>query len=136
MMSGVGRYNMVSTHGEMVVGVSDIVERVRVVAYGCFVGQRVVHDVVGVHVPQITGGRGVPRVDWNRAGQGNASSAAGKGRLTAAAALWGSGPWVLVVDRGHGRGNRQRVRAVVNLVPVVAQRRSGARLHFDVRHVG
>lgn len=127
---------MMSTHGEMVVGVSDVVERVRVVADDGAVGQRVVHDVVWVHVAQVTGCRGVPGVDWNGAGQGNAASAAGKGRLTAAAALRGSGPRVLVVDRGRGRGNRQRVRAVVDLIPVVAQRRPGARLHFDVRHVG
>jgi len=134
-MRWVGRNNMTSTHGEMVGGVSDVVERVRVVADDVAVGQGVVHDVVGVHVPQITG-RGVPGINWNRAGQGNASSAAGQGRLTASAALRGSGPRVLVVDRGRGRGHRQRVRAVVDLVPVIAQRRTGARLHFDVRHVG
>jgi len=93
-MPGVGSNNMMSTHGEMVVGISDVVERVRVVADDGAVGQRVVHGVVGVHVPQITGGRGVPGVDWNGAGQGNAAPAAGQGRLTAAAALRGSGPRV------------------------------------------
>lgn len=121
-MSGVGRNNMMSTHGEMVGGVSDVVEGVRIVAENGAVGQRMVHDVVGVHVPQITGGRGVTGVDWNWAGQGNAASTAGKGCLTTAAALRGSGTWVLVVDRGRGRGHCQRVRPIVDLVPVVAQR--------------
>lgn len=117
----------------MVVGVSDVVERVRVIADDGTIGQWVVHDVVLVRVSQVTAGRGVSGIYWDGSGQGYA---AGQGSLAAsAAALWGGGSWVLVVYRGRGRGNRQRVRAVVDLVPVVAQRRSGARLHFDVRHV-
>lgn len=43
----VGRNNIMSgTHGEMVGGVSDVVERVGVIANDGAVGQRVVHDVV------------------------------------------------------------------------------------------
>jgi len=102
----------------MVVGVSDVVERVRVIADDGTVGQRVVHDVVLVSVSQITAGRGVSGIYWDGAGQGYS---AGQGCLAAAAALRGGGPRVLVVYRGRGRGNRQRVRTVVDLVPVVAQ---------------
>jgi len=88
-----------------------------------------------VQVSQIAGGRGVSGIDWNWTGQGNAASATGQGGLAAAAALRGSGPRLLVVDRGRGCRHGHRVRAVVDLVAVVAQRRPGARLHFDVRHV-
>jgi len=118
----------------MVVCVSDVVERVRVIADDGAVGQRVVHDVrVLVQVPQVTGCSGVSGIDRYGAGQ---RYAAGQGRLTtAAAALRGGGSRMLVVYCGRSRGNRHRVRAVVDLVPVIAQRRSGARLHFDVRHV-
>jgi len=120
----------------MVGGVSNVVERVRVIADDGAVGQRVVHDVVWVQVAKITGGSGVSGIDWNRAGQGDATSSAGQGCLAAAAALRGSGAQMLVVDRGCGCGHGHRVRAVADLVPIVAQRRPGARLHFDVRHVG
>jgi len=118
----------------MVVGVSDVVERVRVIADDGTVGQRVVHDVVLVRVSQVTAGRGVSGIYWDGTGQGYAT---GQGSLAAAAAaLRGGGPRVLVVYRGRGRGNSQRVRTVVDLIPVVAQRRPCACLHFDVRHVG
>lgn len=127
------------THGVRVVVahvvVSDVVERVRVVVDRRAVGQRMVHDVV--LVSQVTGGRGVPRVHRHRARQRYAAAAPGERRLAAAADALRRGRPPLVVQRG-GDGHRVRAAAraaVVDLVPVVAQRRPRARLHLDVRHV-
>lgn len=122
----------ISTHG---VVVSDVVEWVRVVVDGA-VGQGMVHGVVLVS-EIVDGGRGVTRVHRDRTGQWYAA-APSKRCLTAAAAtaLRGGRPLQLIV---HRRVDGQRVRgsgaSVVYLVPVVAQRRPGARFHFDVRHV-
>lgn len=73
---------------------------------------------------QVTDRGGVVRVDRDRAGQ--RYPAAGLRRV---------GPQ-LVIERG---GDGHRVRAarapVVQLVPVIAQRRPRARFHFDIRHV-
>lgn len=116
--------------------VSDVVEWVRVIVDGA-VGQRVVHGVVLVS-EIVDGGRGVTRVHRDRAGQGYAA-AAGKGCLkaAAAAALRGGRALHLIVDDRCVDGQRVRAAgtAVVDLVPVVAQGRPGARFHLNVRHV-
>lgn len=84
---------------------------------------------------QITDRSGVTRVHRHGTGQRYSTATARKGRLASGSAALRRGGSPRIVHRGRN-GHRVWRSAVIDFVPIIAQRRSGARFHFYVRDVG
>lgn len=111
--------------------ISDVVDWVHEIT-DASIGQRMMNDV-----SLITGRRDVKWIDRNRTGQWHAAAAQDRRTpaIAAAALWWGRPPLIVHCCRDcYRRVHATRV-AIVDFVPVIAQRRTRARLHLYVGHI-